>query len=98
MSDACAADVFELDLVDRKEGLLKRAALWGGTLVAGVTGAEDMAPAMSELVIRKDGRELRRITASDVGALLNLRDRILLELESSTPEDFATSWGLDLRS
>jgi hypothetical protein len=90
-----ASDVFEIVMVDREDGALKRVARWGGTLVAGLLDGSSMSPALSELAIRRDGVDLRRVTASDVGDLQNLHTRLLHELETSTPEEFAASWELD---
>ncbi|MBF4572388.1 hypothetical protein ITJ64_07660 [Herbiconiux sp. VKM Ac-1786] len=94
MDDRRAAEVYDVVMVDREGGPLRRAARWGGTLVAGLLDGGTMAPAVSELVIRREGVELRRITPSDVGELSNLHERILLELETSSPEEFAASWDL----
>jgi len=94
MSDEVAADVYQVELVDRPLAPLQRAARWGGTLVAGLLDGADLAPALSDIVIRRDGRELRRLTGGDVGDLRQLHGTISLELETLTPEAFAASWEL----
>ena len=94
MDERVAAEVYDVVMVDREGGPLRRAARWGGTLVAGLLDGSGMAPAVSELSIRADGVELRRVAANDVSELADLHDRILLQLETTTPEEFAESWEL----
>ncbi|NQX34983.1 hypothetical protein [Herbiconiux sp. VKM Ac-2851] len=94
MDERAAAEVYDVVMVDRDGGPLRRAARWGGTIVAGLLDGSGMAPAVSELSIRSDGVELRRVAANDVSELADLHDRILLQLETTTPAEFAESWDL----
>ncbi|GLK16204.1 hypothetical protein [Herbiconiux flava] len=104
MSDRVAAEVYDVVMVDRRGGPLRRAVRWGGTVAAGLLDGSGVAPAVSgnapavlELSICSDGVELRRVAASDVTGLADLHDRMLLQLETTTPEQFAESWELPAR-
>ncbi|MCS5714287.1 hypothetical protein NVV95_06930 [Herbiconiux sp. CPCC 205716] len=94
MDEPVAAEVYDVVLVDRLGGPLQRAARWGGTIVAGLLEGSGMAPAVSELSIRSAGVELRRVSAVDLNELADLHDRLLLQLETTTPAQFAETWNL----
>lgn len=94
MTERVAADVFRVVEVERQLRAPARAWLWVRTVAAGLAGAETSAPAISDVVFFRGDVELRRLEVSGVAELEAVIGGILLELETSTPEQFAASWEL----